>query len=131
MNEDPLPPRIALRLARAARAAQELSEALWEELRDELADPRPERVAELSERLVAVAGSVSTLARSDREHAAEHPPPDTALPDFPRAPARGGAAGAPRAPATVLVDELPAEVEVEAYAAHGRRRPPAPVEDVL
>lgn len=131
MNEDTLPPRIAQRLARAAQAAQELSDALWEALRDELADPRPERVAELSERLVAVAGTVSTLARSDRERAAEQPSPDTAQPDSPRAPARAGAAGARPAPVTVLVDELGAEAEVEAYSAHARRRPSAAVEDVL
>ena len=125
-------PPIAQRLARAAQAAQELSDALWEALRDELADPRPERVAELSERLVAVAGTVSTLARGDRERAAEQPSPDTAQPDSPRAPARAGAAGARPAPVTVLVDELRAE----AAASRPIRRmpggaPSAAVEDVL
>lgn len=59
--------RAAERLARAARAAQSLSEALWQALHEELGDPRAERVIELSERLVEVAATVASLARGGQE----------------------------------------------------------------
>lgn len=65
MNDDFPDPRFAERLTRAGRAAQTLSETLWEALLQELADPRPERVAELSEQLGAVAAVVASLARMD------------------------------------------------------------------
>jgi GGDEF domain-containing protein len=55
-------PRTAERLVRAARAAQALSETLWEELHEELAEPAQRRVAELSQRLVDVSASVALLA---------------------------------------------------------------------
>jgi GGDEF domain-containing protein len=58
-------PRLAERLARAARAAQALSETLWEALHEELIDPRGQRVAELSERLADVSATVALLARVD------------------------------------------------------------------
>jgi GGDEF domain-containing protein len=72
MSDDFLDPRLAERLTRAARAAQALSETLWEALLGELADPRSERVAELSERLGEVAAVVASLARVDA-HAREQP----------------------------------------------------------
>jgi len=53
------------RLARAARAAQVLSEALWEALHEELTAPAEQRVAELSERLTDVSATVALLARVD------------------------------------------------------------------
>ena len=65
MSDDFPDPRLAERLTRAGRAAQTLSETLWEALLQELADPRPERVAELSEQLGAVAAVVASLARVD------------------------------------------------------------------
>ncbi len=65
MSDDGLNPRLAERLARAARAAQTLSEVLWEALREELTDPRAQRVAELSERLGDVSATVALLARAD------------------------------------------------------------------
>ncbi|HEY3866264.1 MAG TPA: diguanylate cyclase [Solirubrobacteraceae bacterium] len=74
MSDDYLDPRLAERLTRAARAAQTLSETLWEALREELADPRSERVAEISERLGEVAAVVASLAHVDaraREETAE------------------------------------------------------------
>jgi GGDEF domain-containing protein len=74
VNDDFPDPRLAERLTRAARAAQTLSETLWEALLQELADPRPERVAELSEQLGEVAAVVASLARVDvraREEPAE------------------------------------------------------------
>jgi GGDEF domain-containing protein len=52
----------AERLARAARAAQQLSDVLWETLQEELADPNAERVKDLSERLVEVSSTVVVLA---------------------------------------------------------------------
>ncbi len=57
-------PRSAERLVRAARAAQVLSETLWEALHEELTDPSERRVAELSVRLADVSAAVALLARS-------------------------------------------------------------------
>jgi GGDEF domain-containing protein len=65
-------PRLAERLTRAARAAQALSETLWEALHEELADPGAQRVAELSERLGEIATTVALLARVDA-HAPQAP----------------------------------------------------------
>jgi len=120
-----LTPRAAHRLQRAAQAAQELSETLWEALRDELSDPRPERVVELSECLVAVTGAVTTLACGDHGRAAEPASVSATHPDFPPPDA---AAAAPRTGHTaVLVDELD-DGEVEAYSARARWRTPSGVE---
>jgi GGDEF domain-containing protein len=63
VSEDFLDPQLAERLTRAARAAQTLSEVLWEALHEELTDPRSERVTELSERLCEVTATVALLAR--------------------------------------------------------------------
>ncbi len=57
------------RLARAARAAEELCGALWEAVHDELRQPRAPRVAELAERLAQVCSAVAALA-------AEEPAPE-------------------------------------------------------
>ena len=65
MSDDFPDPRLAERLTRAARAAQALSETLWEALQEELADPRSERVTELSEQLGEVAAVLASLARVD------------------------------------------------------------------
>jgi GGDEF domain-containing protein len=56
-------PRSAVRLTRATRAAQTLSETLWEALLQELSNHRGQRVTELSEQLGEVAAIVATLAR--------------------------------------------------------------------
>ena len=66
---DPPPPGgpPAERLARAARAAQQLCEVLWESLHEELRDPRAERIRELSERLAEVSSTVAMLAAPARE----------------------------------------------------------------
>jgi diguanylate cyclase (GGDEF)-like protein len=61
VSDDFLDPR----LTRAARAAQTLSETLWEALHEELSDPRAQRVAELSEQLGELAAIVASLARAD------------------------------------------------------------------
>ena len=48
MRDQPAPPSVNVnateRLARAARAAQQLCDALWESLHDELRDPNAERI---------------------------------------------------------------------------------------
>ncbi len=51
----------AERLTRAAHAAQQLCDTLWESLREELRDPNEERVRELSERLASVSSTVALL----------------------------------------------------------------------
>lgn len=51
----------AERLKRAACAAQQLCDTLWESLHDELQNPSEERVRELSERLAAVSSTVALL----------------------------------------------------------------------
>ena len=65
MSDDSPDPRLAERLQRAARAARALSETLWEALLQELADPRSERVTELSQQLGEVAAVLASLARVD------------------------------------------------------------------
>jgi GGDEF domain-containing protein len=61
-DQSSLFPAAAERLARAARAAQQLSDVLWETLQEELHDHRAERARELSERLVEVSSTVALLA---------------------------------------------------------------------
>ena len=61
-DQSSLSPAAAERLARAARAAQQLSDVLWETLQEELHDHRAERASELSERLVGVSSTVALLA---------------------------------------------------------------------
>ncbi len=56
---------MAERLARAARAAQQLCDTLWEALHEELRDPDAERIRELSERLAEVSSTVALLAAAD------------------------------------------------------------------
>jgi GGDEF domain-containing protein len=66
-----LDPRRIERLTRASRAAQALSETLWEALQEELVDPRRQRVAELSEQLGEIVAIVASLARADDGRARE------------------------------------------------------------
>lgn len=80
------------RLARAVRAAHDLSDALWEALHEELAQDSPvQRAAALAQRLADVSSSIALLAARPR----------------PAAPA-----GAPELPAEGL-SEPPAETPVE------------------
>jgi hypothetical protein len=129
VDDGALTPRAAQRLQRAAHAAQELSNALWDALRDELSDARPERVAALSERLVAIAGAVSVLAGDGGDRAAEHATVGVPGTDFPHPP-RADAAAQRSTRRAVLVDELGADGEVEAYSVRARRRAPAGIEDL-
>jgi GGDEF domain-containing protein len=153
VSEDFLNPRLAERLARAARAAQTLSETLWEALHEELIDPRGQRVAELSERLVEVSTTVALLARVDVRASSTPEPPaaparpePSAVPTGPEpsaVPAESERASArairdepppPREPraaerppaAAVLVDELALEGSSEIEIRDERREDPAP-----
>jgi GGDEF domain-containing protein len=65
VSDDSLDPRRVERLTRAAQAAQALSEVLWDALREELGNPRSQRVAELSEQLGELVAIVASLARVD------------------------------------------------------------------
>jgi GGDEF domain-containing protein len=136
-DDDLLDPRRAERLTRAARAAQALSETLWEAFYEELSDPHAQRVAELSEQLGEIAVIVASLARVDARvgeaPVAPGAPPVEPEPSAPRMTddepsTREPSASSPpsppwESPATlqplspaVLVDELapkkPAEIEI-------------------
>jgi hypothetical protein len=128
VDEAALTPGAAERLQRAAQAAQELSDSLWQALRDELADPSAERVAELAERLAAVAGAVSTLVRAEAASAAAAPAARASASDLLQP--RAEAAGRRRAQPAVLIDELEADGDVEAYSARARWRAPARAEEL-
>lgn len=69
------------RLARAARAAQQLCDVLWEALHEELLHPDAARIAQLSERLAEVSSTVAMLATAP----AAAPPPEAAVPVGPGA----------------------------------------------
>ncbi len=111
-------PRRAERLVRAARAAQALSETLWEELHEELGDPTRGRVAELSERLADVSATIALLANpAFGESLGEAPPAASTRPQAAGAPAirdderpeeRPGAGERPRSSAP---PSAPASVE--------------------
>jgi hypothetical protein len=67
--DDSLEAVVAERLTRAARAAQDLCDVLWEVLHGELSDrarngPRAQRVADLSERVADISSTVAVLARN-------------------------------------------------------------------
>ncbi len=123
----------AQRLERAARAAQQLCDTLWEALHEELRDPSNKRVQRLSLRLAEVSSTVALLAGESggaRQH--DRPVDDTgagSLLDDPAAPATtsGNASGearlaqvAPHVPAAVPESEPSKPTPVE------RRTPPEP-----
>ena len=83
------------RLRRGARAAQQLSEVLWEALHEELLDPDSSRVADLSERLIEVTSTVAMLAPA-ADGDAPAPAPRPAAPEA--APAVGRPVGERRTP---------------------------------
>jgi GGDEF domain-containing protein len=91
-------PRSADRLARAARAARTLSETLWEALHEELADPRGQRIAELSRRLEDVSATVGLLARTDTSPPPAEEPAAAARSQSPEPEAMRGATPAPGEP---------------------------------
>jgi len=122
MSDDFPDPRSAERLTRAARAAQTLSETLWEALHEELNDPRQQRVAELIQQLREIAATLGSLAHVREPIASEEPEPRAARPRdepttekpspaqssetfVPLSPAPSPEAPSPLSPA-VLIDEL-------------------------
>lgn len=72
----------AERFARAARAAQQLCDVLWESLHEELRDPDAGRVKEISQRLLEVSSTIAMLASvpsdpvGDRRAPTASPPPE-------------------------------------------------------
>ncbi len=77
----PLDAPAAARLARAARAAEELCATLWEAMgeelapREELRRPRARRVGELAERLVQICSVIAALAPEEQAPELELPGP--------------------------------------------------------
>jgi len=105
-------PRSAERLVRAARAAQALSETLWEALHEELTDPVQRRVAELSQRLADVSTTVALLAQVDAgSPAAPEAPVLAAAPESPAAPEAPVPAAAESPTARVTPEQPPARRE--------------------
>jgi GGDEF domain-containing protein len=131
-------PRSAERLARAARAAQALSETLWEALLHEaLTDPVRQRITELSGRLADVSATVALLAQVDAGLPAAPVVPAAPVPPVePQSPAVGGVAHVQEPPrpespmaresaAAVIVDELaPRGSEIEIRDERGEHAPP-------
>jgi GGDEF domain-containing protein len=83
------------RLARAARAAQQLSDALWESLHDELSRHDSERVRELSQRLAEVSSTIALLASAPPTETPSDAVSPTAAPS-----AAGSSNAAPPSPAS-------------------------------
>lgn len=89
MADDSLEAVVAERLTRAARAAQDLCDVLWEALHEELADrsphgPRAQRVADLTERVADVSATVMALVRYAKPDVYEREPSPAA--DLPTEP---------------------------------------------
>lgn len=108
-------PPSAERLVRAARAAQALSETLWEALHEELADPVQRRVAALSQRLADVSATVVLLAQVDADSSAASEAPVSA--------GASGSAPASEAPVSEGASESPA-ARVTPEQPPPRREPP-------
>ncbi len=130
----------AERLLRAARAAQQLSDVLWETLQEELSGgPQAERVTELSGRLVEVSSTVALLAGAPGAGATGSGAPDSKLDsrdggrsrNEPEAPTSSGAFSARAATAssayagTSPVGSPPGAVGSEEPSVE-RRKPPVP-----
>jgi hypothetical protein len=115
MTDESLDAVLAERLTRAARAAQDLCDVLWETLCEELSDrsangPRAQRVADLSERVADISATVAALASyatpgvSEREPATTVEPPAEPGPAAVPEPAKTAASPAATSGA-VIVDE--------------------------
>ncbi len=100
-------------MRRGARAAQQLSEVLWEALHEELLDPDSARVADLSERLIEVTSTVAMLAPADGDTPAPPPRPAAPEPAPEPAPALGRPVGERRTPPAP--SEPPAHDPAAAY----------------
>jgi GGDEF domain-containing protein len=93
------------RLQRVARAARELSDALWDSLQHELSEASSERVRALAQRLGEVSSTVALLLG---DHKPPIPPAGTA-------------------PATTKERSAPAQTDEGGRPSTERRRPPEPV----
>ena len=139
MSDDSLDPRRAARLAQAARAAQALSDTLWEELHDELGDPRRGRVAKLSEQLGEVVAIVASFASADdgRAHEAESEVPAASIEPDMRLAARmanevsTGRQGRAQAPAPPWETAATGEASSPAVLVDELAPPPAPTEPAV
>ncbi len=132
------------RLARAARAARELSETVWDFLQEQIAGPDPGRAQVLAERLAEVSATVATLIEAQAREAeglarewgvSVGEGADGDARDRPET-AAGATTCDPRAepspaPHAGVEPGLAARVGVEssptAHAATERRKPPEPV----
>jgi hypothetical protein len=81
--DDSLEAVVVERLTRAARAAQDLCDVLWETLHEELSDrspngPHAQHVADLSERVADVSATVMALVRYAKSDVNEREPSPTA-----------------------------------------------------
>jgi GGDEF domain-containing protein len=71
-HNSPIPPLDPARvetLSRAARAARELCELLWEAVHEELREPREQRLRELSQRISEVSSTIAMLTYAPRDGA--------------------------------------------------------------
>jgi GGDEF domain-containing protein len=105
------------RLIRAARAAQQLCDVLWEALHEELLRPDATRIAELSQRLAEVSSTVAMLAAAP----AVAPPPGAPAETAPGTPA----SDIPIPDPPVSDPPIP-DGPVPERPAPDRRTPPAP-----
>jgi GGDEF domain-containing protein len=141
VSDDSLEPRRAARLVQAARAAQALSDTLWEELHDELGDPRRGRVAELSEQLGEVVAIVASFASADdgRAREAESEVPAASMEPDMRLAARArmanevstGRQGRAQAPAPPWETAATGEASSPAVLVDELASPPAPTEPAV
>jgi hypothetical protein len=130
--DDPLEAAVADRLARAARAAQDLCDVLWEVLHGELSDrtrsgPRAQRVADLSERVADISSTVAALARDAASDEALEGLSPTVEPSVPSEPAvASGPSAASRSTSMPGPAAMPSEAppRSEAVIVDERAKPP-------
>jgi GGDEF domain-containing protein len=118
----------AERLARAARAAEQLCDTLWEALHEELRNPDDAaRVEQLSERLAEVSSTVALLASAAPRVPGPVGPPEEPQPPWsqPGAGSQPGAAPDARAPGGIPGHVQEPGTPVESPRVE-RRTPPAP-----
>jgi GGDEF domain-containing protein len=130
MTDDFIDLHTGERLARAARAAQTLSETLWEALNEEFgAAPRRDHVAGLSERLADVSLVIASLARAGAPVASEPDASVTAAPSMATPPVAISDRGAESARERPLGGERPwggpglGERDAQSEVPRARERP--------
>jgi hypothetical protein len=120
--DDPLDAAVADRLARAARAAQDLCDVLWEVLHGELSDrarsgPRAQRVADLSGRVADISSTVAMLARDAAPDETLHEPSITGESGSPEPAVAPEPAAAPRSAAMSASGAIPVPAAMPVPAA--------------